>query len=59
MGKVAIENYERVFDAANRRVRSWEMKNFKTLTDAVPKKYYYYSTIIDEVEKQIKQNTAN
>ncbi len=57
--KVAIENYERVFDAANRRVRDWEMKNFKTLTDAVPEKHYYYSTIIDEVEKQIKQNTAN
>lgn len=56
---VLIDNYETIFDKANRNVRTWEMSNFKSFTDAVPRKHYYYESIRGRVEEQIKINTTN
>ena len=56
---VLIDNYERIFDEANRNVRAWEMSNFESFEDAVPIKHYYYESIRDQVEAQIKHNEAN
>ena len=56
---VLIDNYERIFDEANRNVRAWEMSNFESFEDAVPVKHYYYESIRDQVEAQIKHNEAN
>lgn len=51
--KVALENYERLFDEANRRVRNWEMENFKSVQDAVPEFHHYYGPRKDEVARQL------
>ena len=56
---VLIENYERIFDEANRSVRAWEMSNFESFEDAVPIKHYYYESIRNEVEAQIQINAGN